>query len=192
MKPFYIASLSIISISAILLTACNSKDPVKQADEANKESRDSTAKAMGNDDDVKFATAAASGGIMEIELGKLCADKALTEPVKSFGKMMVDDHSNINYDLSGIAAGKNMVLPTSMSTKDQHMVDDLKRKSGTDFDKAYINMMVDDHKEDIRDFKKESVDGKDPEISSFALRTLPILQKHLDAAKAAQDAINGK
>ena len=59
----------------------------------------------------------------------------------------------------------------------------------TDFDKAYINMMVSDHEEDMNAFKKESTGGKDADISSFAARTLPMLQKHLDAAKAAQKVI---
>lgn len=192
MKPLLIITLSVIAISAILLDACTSNDPVKQADELNKQTSDSMSKAMLNNDDSRFATAAASGGIMEVELGKICAEKGMTDQARNFGKMMVDDHTNINNDLMGLAAAKNLALPSSMSTKDQQMVNDLKKKSGTDFDKAYISMMVNDHKEDISDFKKESTEGKDPEISAFASRTLPTLQRHLDAANVAQDAITGK
>jgi putative membrane protein len=50
-------------------------------------------------------------------------------------------------------------------------------------------MMINDHVEDIANFKKEASGGKDADISSFATRTLPTLQKHLDAAKAAQKVI---
>ena len=192
MKPLHIVTLSIIAISVISLNACNSKDPVKEANAENKQTSDSTAKAMLNNDDARFATAAASGGIMEVELGRICVDKAMTDKVRAFGKLMVDDHTGINNDLIALAASKNLVLPSSMSTKDQDMVNDLKKTTGTDFDKAYISMMVDDHKEDISDFKKESTDGKDPEISAFASRTLPTLQRHLEEAKIAHDAINGK
>ena len=88
-----------------------------------------------------------------------------------------------------IAAGKNLVLPAIMSDKDQKMVDNMRNKSGSDFDKSYINMMINDHVEDIANFKKEASGGKDADISSFATRTLPTLQKHLDAAKAAQKVI---
>jgi putative membrane protein len=69
------------------------------------------------------------------------------------------------------------------------MYDDMKHKTGSDFDKTYINMMVMGHEEVLKAFQKEANEGKDADISSFATRTIPTIQKHLDAAKAAQKAV---
>jgi len=44
--------------------------------------------------------------------------------------------------------------------------------------------MLDDHKKDIREFEKAGTNCKDAEIKNFALTALPVLQKHLDSAKA--------
>jgi putative membrane protein len=51
--------------------------------------------------------------------------------------------------------------------------------SGDSFDKSYVKAMIDDHKEDIKEFQKEISDGKDPQAKAFASATLPTLQKHL-------------
>ena len=55
---------------------------------------------------------------------------------------------------------------------------------GEDFDKHYIDMMLNDHKEDIDEFKKEANNSNNDAFKSFAGKTLPTLQKHLDSAQA--------
>jgi putative membrane protein len=102
--------------------------------------------------------------------------------------MLVTDHSKANDELKSIASSKSVTVPAAMMPAHQKHVDMLKAKSGADFDKAYMNMMLDDHKKDIADFKKASSNGTDSDIKNFAAKTLPVLQKHLDSAQA----IHGK
>jgi putative membrane protein len=52
--------------------------------------------------------------------------------------------------------------------------------------------MVDDHEKDVDEFKKQSENGKDPEIRAFAAKTLPVLQVHLDSARSIRDALKRK
>src|SRR6476661_3715845 len=56
--------------------------------------------------DTKFMRGAATGGMEEVELGKLAAQKASSPDVKSFGQHMVDDHSKANDQLKALAAQK--------------------------------------------------------------------------------------
>jgi len=51
--------------------------------------------------------------------------------------------------------------------------------------------MVKDHQTDVAEFRKESEQGKDPDIKSFAAKTLPTLEHHLESAKQAQSQIGG-
>ena len=137
-----------------------------------------------SEEDAKWAVEAANGGMTEVELGKLAQQKATTDRLKNFGAMMVSDHGKAGDKLKQIAAEKNIILPANLSDKSQKNIDDLNKKSGKDFDKAYINMMIDDHKKDVDKFKKGSTDVKDSDLKNFASETLPVIQMHLDSIQA--------
>jgi putative membrane protein len=139
----------------------------------------------GNDND--FVMEAANGGMMEVDLGKYAQQNAMNPRVKEFGAMMERDHSKANNELKALATSKNITLPSNMD--DNKMVNDLKSKKGADFDKDYIDAMVKDHKEDIDKFKKQSTDGSDADIKSFASNTLGVLQTHLDSALSIQKSL---
>jgi putative membrane protein len=150
------------------------------------------AKVEATADDKSFVGEAATGGLMEVELGRYAEQNALNPRVKNFGAMMVRDHSKANDELKAIAAGKNISFPATMDDSQMNIVNDLKTKSGADFDKEYMKEMVDDHERDVDKFKKESEDGTDAEIKAFASKTLPILNAHQDSAKSIRDALNNK
>ncbi len=175
-----------ILAATFILGACNNHDAVKTADAENSQMADSMQVAPVNDQDSKFLTAAASGGMMEVELGNIAQQQAYNKRVKAFGAMMVNDHSKANRELKELAANKQVALPYEMSNEHKKMVEDLKTKNGRDFDKAYMDMMVDDHKEDVEAFRKSTNDAVDSDIRGFAGRTLPTLQTHLDSAQAIQ------
>ncbi|MEO6814820.1 MAG: DUF4142 domain-containing protein [Ginsengibacter sp.] len=133
----------------------------------------------------KFIEDAAHGGLMEVDLGN-AAMKSDNQQIKDFGKMMVDDHSKLNDELKEIAGKKNVQVPTGVTSDQQKEMDKLTKKTGNDFDKSYVKMMVDDHKKDIDDFKKASKNLVDSDLKNFAVNALPTLQKHLDAIQAIQ------
>ena len=134
-------------------------------------------------DDKKFVKDSALGGMTEVELGKLAAEKASSDAVKQFGKRMVDDHSKANDQLKEIAGKSNIEVPAALDSKHQSRVDKLAKLSGPEFDKAYLKDQVKDHERDVDDFKSEAQGGSDPNVKQFALQTLPTLQEHLTAVK---------
>jgi putative membrane protein len=134
----------------------------------------------------KFIEDAGKGGMMEVNLGNIAMNSATSQQVKDFGKMMVDDHTKLNNELKDLAGKKNVQLPATVSEAQQKEVDNLSKKTGNDFDKAYVKLMIEDHKKDIDDFKKASKNVTDADLKNFAVNALPVLQKHLDAIQAIQ------
>ena len=134
--------------------------------------------------DRKFVMEAARGGLAEVELGKLAAEKGSADAVKQFGKRMADDHAKAAAELKDFADKKGMTLPTDLDPKHKQLRDRLAKLTGADFDRAYANEMVKDHKKDVADFKREAKGAKDPDLKAWAGKTLPTLEDHL---KAAQD-----
>ena len=136
--------------------------------------------------DHRFVTEAAQGGMAEVELGKLAKDKAANDEVKKFADRMVTDHGKANDELKTLAQNKNIQLPSSVSAKDKALQARLSKLSGEQFDRAYMQAMVRDHRADVNEFKKASRSAKDPDVKAFAAKTLPTLEEHL--ALAQQDA----
>jgi putative membrane protein len=140
--------------------------------------------ASMSNSDREFIMDAAMGGLMEVELGRIAAQKGMSESVKQFGQRMVDDHSKANQELMSLASSKGITLPTAIDEKHQKDVTKLSALSGAEFDRAYSKMMLSDHNKDVKEFEKQSMKGMDPDLKAFASKTLPTLQEHLQMAKA--------
>jgi putative membrane protein len=128
--------------------------------------------------DKAFVMNAAIGGMAEVEMGKLAAQKAESESVKQFGQKMVDDHGKANEDLKAVAETQKIDIPVSLDSKHQATIDRLSKLSGSAFDKAYVKEMVKDHNADVKEFQKEAQNGQDSAVRGFASKTLPTLQEH--------------
>src|SRR5947207_5394863 len=83
-----------------------------------------------------FIMKAANGGMAEVEMGKLAADKGGSDAVKDFGNRMVKDHSKANDQLKDVAANMGVTIPDKVNAKEQAMIDKLSAMSGSEFDKA--------------------------------------------------------
>jgi putative membrane protein len=139
--------------------------------------------------DYKFAKAAASGGMMEVSLGKLAADKSLNPAVRQFGQRMVTDHGKVGQDLAKIASSKGASLPSEPTAVQQKETERLVKLTGPEFDKAYVTLMVRDHKADQKEFKRASEDTQDPELKAFAATTLTVIQDHLKIAEDLAESL---
>jgi putative membrane protein len=139
--------------------------------------------------DAAFAAKAAAGGMTEIALSKVAAQQATSQKIKDFAGMMVTDHSAAGDKLAAIAKAKGIALPTSLDSDTQNMISDMSKKTGKDFDKAYVDKMVKDHEATLDAFKKEQTMVKDTALKAFITGTIPVVQKHLEAIKAIKSGM---
>lgn len=136
-----------------------------------------------------YAVEVANGVMMEVRMGKLVEQKATKQSVKDFGAKMVEDHSKDLAMLKSIAAKKNIKLPDSVGGKQEKKLNDLSKESGEKFDKDYVDFMVDDHKEDVKTAEDAIKNVKDPDLHSFALKSLPVLKGHLSMITKIQSEL---
>jgi putative membrane protein len=175
----------------MMLLACGTKNGGDDSKDMAEDQNDE--KFQGDaEDDADFAVEAASGGMMEVQLGTLALSKATSPDVKSFAQMMVDDHTKANNELKTLAQQKNITLPATLDDEHQRKFDNLNEKTGEDFDKDYIDLMVKDHKEDVRKFEDEGKDGKDADLKSWASGKVATLRHHLEEAQRIQDVVKDR
>jgi putative membrane protein len=145
------------------MTACNSNNSHNNEETKTVDStagmfhKDSVEKAQATNDDKKmdsdeskFLTETASGGMFEVELGKIAEERAQSPAVKKLAGHMVKDHSKLNEELKGLAAKKQITISSSMADKHKEDMESVAKKTGTDFDKEYVDEMVKAHKKDLK------------------------------------------
>ncbi|MBL6457268.1 DUF4142 domain-containing protein [Belnapia sp. T6] len=129
--------------------------------------------------DAGFMTTATRGGIAEVRMGQLAQRNGSSPAVKRFGERMVADHTRVNQEMLALAQQKQITPPDTMGAEHQAIYDRLASLRGRAFDRAYVQAMIADHREDVQAFQTEAQDGTDPDVKAFAARQLPVLQDHL-------------
>jgi putative membrane protein len=181
-------------VMAFLIVACNNetKDSVEKADSTNKAHIDSPGvqqPIITDEETASFLVKATNGGMTEMQSGQMAQEKGMDQKTKDFGAMMVHDHSAVNDEVKILAAQRNVILPDSMSDENKKELNDLSKKTGREFDRAYINSMVKKHESTIDLFEKAADKVNDTDVKTFINNTLPKVRNHLDSAKAVRKAL---
>ena len=150
--------------------------------------------------DRMFVTNAADGGMFEVKAGELAVAKGDSTPsgmvmggdsmsIKSFGQMMITDHTKANNELKTLADSKDVNVPTTLSAAKQKMIDSLSSATGAAFNMMYAKMMVSSHEETVSLFEKQAAGGQDAELKSWASQKLPTLKHHLEMAEMMHEEV---
>ena len=134
-----------------------------------------------------FLIVASIGNLQEASAGQLAVQKANLADVRSFGQMMVKDHTRAEQQLLQLAKSRGYNLPGAATGGIQP---DLNLKNASaDFDRLYVHGMLAGHNNTVQTFENYAVNGKDPAVKAFAQQQLPTLKAHLAAVKALDEKI---
>jgi putative membrane protein len=166
-------------------------------------------------DDRDFVHHMLETGMAEVELGRMAQTRGTSTEVKQFGRQMVEDHSRAADQLERLA-NEHRLQPDAPNIDREHqdLIDRLSKLSGAEFDRAYIDAMVDGH-QDVIDSLQGRVDERDrlavltgqqprdvnvkPEpadnplearLNEWAAQTLPVVKGHLDLAQEIDDSLD--
>jgi putative membrane protein len=107
--------------------------------------------------DKDFVRDAAIANMAEVELGRLATERGANPEVKKFGQMMIDDHTKAGDQLKSVASQHNIEVPNQLDDKHNKLRDKLSKLQGADFDREYMDAMVDGH-EDVAGKLESRVD----------------------------------
>lgn len=131
----------------------------------------------------EFMVEATLGNLLEIRMGELAEEKGGSKEVKNYGKMLQRDHYNMLEELQALADENDIDLPGELDEKHKDIVDKISGFSAEEFDCRFLETMLEEHEEDIRQFSAQADEAQDPDVQSLASKTVPKLEKHLDKAK---------
>jgi len=138
--------------------------------------------------DKMFLHKAAEGGMAEVRMGQLAAQKGNSDEVKQFGQKMVEDHSKLNNQMKPVADSLGVMAPRHLNKKDQAEYDKLSGLSGDAFDQEYISEMVRDHRKDLREFRREETGTSNPDLKVAVAQAEQVISQHLSMVQSMAQA----
>jgi putative membrane protein len=187
MRNLRLSMVAALACAVVLTTGC--KKPQEQT--SSTRGATSAAPASLTSEDKQFMTKAAQGSMLEVALGRAVMRQGMSPDVKAFANRMVSDHSKATDELAQIAAKKGVTLPTALDKEHQDTLDKLAKLGGPKLDKEYASDMVEDHEEDVKEFRDAVKSVSDPDLRAWAAKTLPVLESHLAAAKDIKTKTKG-
>lgn len=130
-----------------------------------------------------FLRQAIMGNFSEVTLGRMIQNRGGTAQVRQFGAMLVRDHSNGLAQAQRIAARLRLRILPSLTPEARAETGRLRHLGGRAFDLEVRRYMIEDHRNDIRDFKAQARSG-DRATAGYAAATVPVMRRHLLAAQA--------
>lgn len=134
--------------------------------------------------DREFVRDALQGGMAEVKLGQLAAQKGSSADVRQLGQTMANDHTQLNNVMQQVATNMQVREPNKMSKKDEKLYAKLSGLSGAEFDHAYIKAMLKCHKDDLESFRREASNSQNPAVQQAASEGAQLTAKNLEVIKS--------
>jgi putative membrane protein len=179
---------------AVALTACAGDD----AREMNETPATGTGGAVTGttgtfDGDRDFVEEHLEMGNAEVELGRIAQERATHPDVKAFAQELVRDHQAAGEELRRIATTANPNFPATIDDEAREELTELREEmaklTGRDFDRRYIDEMIDDHQEAVDDLEDKAENASHSEVRAWAAKTLPTVRQHLERARALKESL---
>ncbi|MEO8254144.1 MAG: DUF4142 domain-containing protein [Flavobacterium sp.] len=185
--------LSSTIIGVILLTftmnSCKNEPKTEDIKEVTEIPNEVKVENETVENDASFLNEIAEIHLAEIEIGKLAMKKAIRPDVKKYAQMLINDHTKSLEELRALAIKNTITLPTSTLAIDVEKYNELDKKSGTDFDTAFINMMIEGHEKAVNRMTEISQKAKDPDVKLWTSRQVTTFTTHFDEAKKLKEKV---
>jgi putative membrane protein len=126
----------------------------------------------------------------EIQLSTVAARKAASPKVKQIAKKLAVDHARNREEERALAQKLNVPLapPPPVSPRDSVAIArDLVGRAGAEFDRAFVQHEIDDHRVNIEKIQNEMLPGiQDQQIRSYLQKTVIDMQGHLSSLEQLQ------
>ena len=185
MKKTIIAAACLAGVLGF--ASCDSGTGEQQATEATGTPTAAEADSTLTEDEQELLAFAARNNMLQIELGKIAAQKASTDELKQYGQQLVDWHTANQQDLQELAQEYGVALPQQMETEQLEYIEEIRDAKAEEFDAEYWESVAKAQREAIDEYDDNLKDLDEADVSAFSLwmrNAQKELQAQMEQAKA--------
>jgi putative membrane protein len=124
------------------------------------------------------------GNQVQIQVGQLAKEKGASKASRDLGKQLIADHEAVELQLDIHMKKRGSDIKSLASTTSVDADHDLlATKSGTDFERAFGLQVVTDQQKLIDMLESARIETADDELRGIYDALLPVLRKHMTAAR---------
>jgi putative membrane protein len=148
--------------------------------------------ASTNLNDQQIAAITEGVNTSEIEQANLARSKSKNESVRSFASMMIEHHGQAKKQQSRMKVSEQpSPLAEQLESESRTTLEDLKQKSGPEFDRAYVQAQIDAHQKVLDTLERDLIpNAQDPELKSYLENLKPKVEQHLTQALSVQKRLD--
>jgi putative membrane protein len=143
--------------------------------------------AQGGQADVRadnqFVREVAADNLLEARLAQLAESKGQSSAVKQLAARIAADHNRLQDEWLAVASGNGQPVKPGIGKNHKAKLDQLQKLSGRAFDRAYVTMVVRNHKDYVDYFEKEGRSAHSTQVRDLVNRDLPTLRSDFNQAK---------
>lgn len=201
----------LVSTSALALATLNCGGSTPSSNTANTAPMETTGSPTADPDDSSAVSGAAAQSAdpgsplsdpqiaavtdavntAEIEQAQLAQSKSTNDKVKSFAGMMIEHHGQAKRKQTTLGlAESESPLSLKLAAETHTTLEQLRQKSGAEFDRAYMQAQVDGHQKVLDAIDQQLLpNAKNAQLKAYLEELRPQVAEHLQQAKSAQDTL---
>ena len=113
--------------------------------------------------------------LTEVQLGHIASKQSGDEVIRELALRAIEDYEKASLDIVRIAARRKLPVPESLDEEHRRVIEEMREKSGREFDDAYAMRIRNNQPKAIMLFQRGQR-IKDPEISALASRALSMIE----------------
>jgi putative membrane protein len=119
---------------------------------------------------------------LELQLGRLAAERGTSTEVKATGQTMVQKHTELGQQLAALAKQSGTSLDVVLTPDQQASFDSVASRSGGEFDAVFKQTVDAGHVKELAMYRDEVSRAANPELRSLAERRVVKLQETVGQA----------
>jgi putative membrane protein len=130
-----------------------------------------------------FLTKVLSNSQAEIKYSQLAEKNSNSLKVKAFATRLIVEHKKFCEKAEEVSRRLNITVSPELDRDQSAAIDSLSKLGGVEFDRYYLNLLIEDHERGLKALQDELEKGNSEEVKELCSDALPHMQRDLRRAQ---------